>query len=196
MRFTRVVLPLPLIPTRMFMSGLILSQQISFSPQRPFTEKECMVLSFGTLFMLQGNFLCFGGSWPAADLRVACGQKSGKIYIENLREYFRIVSAVSALFSQFRIRREGRAGVKRQNRIFLLAYARSDSGRGLRGMLPEAQGCQLTQRRHLAPCRKRYTIPARRRYKIFYSIQKSFFHTERELAACGLWVGCLACGQF
>lgn len=59
---------------------------------------------------------------------------------------------------------------KSQNRIFLLAYARSDSGRGLRGMLPEARGCLLTQRRHLAPCRKRYTIPARQRYKIFYSI--------------------------
>ena len=32
---------------------------------------------------------------------VACGQKSEKIYFENLREYFRIVSAVSALFSQY-----------------------------------------------------------------------------------------------
>ena len=32
---------------------------------------------------------------------VAYGQKSEKIYFENLREYFRIVSAVSALFSQF-----------------------------------------------------------------------------------------------
>ena len=116
-----------------------------------------------------------------AMMALACGQKSEKIYIENLREYFRIVSAVSALFSQFRIRREGRAGVSRQNQIFLLAYARSDSGRGLRGMLPEARGCLLTQRRHLAPCRKRDTIPARQRYKIFYSIQIFFSHGE--------WVG-------
>ena len=84
----------------------------------------------------------------------------------NLREHFRIVFAVSALFSQFRIRR-GRAGVKRQIQIFLLAYARSDSGRGLRGMFTEAQGCLLIQRRHLAPCRKRDTIPARQRYNFF-----------------------------
>ena len=39
--------------------------------------------------------------WPAAKYWVACGQKSGKIYLENLREYFRIVFAVSALFSQY-----------------------------------------------------------------------------------------------
>ena len=129
-------------------------------------------------------------NWLAAraGVRVACGQKSEKIYLENLREYFRIVSAVSALFSQFRIRREGRAGVKRQNRIFLLAYARSDSVRGLRERFSEARGCQLTQRRHLAPCRKRKTIPARQRYKIFYSIQIFFSHGEG--------VGCLACGRF
>jgi len=65
-------------------------------------------------------------NWLAAraGLRMACGQKSEKIYLENLRKYFRIVSVVSALFSQFRIRREGRAGVNRQNQIFLLAYAR------------------------------------------------------------------------
>lgn len=63
---------------------------------------------------------------------------------------------------------------KSQNQIFLLAYARSDSGRGLRGMLPEARGCLLTQRRHLAPCRKRYTIPARQRYKIFCSTSSLF----------------------
>jgi len=31
---------------------------------------------------------------------VACGQKSEKIYFENLREYFRIVFAFSALFPQ------------------------------------------------------------------------------------------------
>ena len=73
-------------------------------------------------------------------------------------------------------------------------------------MLPEARGCLLTQRRHLAPCRKRYTIPARQRYKIFYSTQ-IFFHTERGLgvwpaadfemrptadergSACGRWMG-------
>jgi len=109
---------------------------------------------------------------------VACGQKSGKIYLENLREYFRIVFAVSALFPQFRIRRNGRAGVNRQNRIFLLAYARSDSGRGLRALFFGTQGCQLTQRRHLAPCRKRKANPARQRYKIFYSIQKFFSHGE------------------
>jgi len=33
-------------------------------------------------------------------LRPMDGVKSGKIYFENLRKYFRIVSAVSALFSQ------------------------------------------------------------------------------------------------
>jgi len=44
-------------------------------------------------------------------MALACGQKSGKIYLENPREYFRIVSVVSALFSQFRIRREGRVGL-------------------------------------------------------------------------------------
>jgi len=131
-----------------------------------------------------------GQKWLAAraGLRVACGQKSGKIYFENPREYFRIVSTVSALFPQFRIRREGRAEVNRQNRIFLLAYARSDSGRGLREVSSEARGCLLTQRRHLAPCRKRDTIPARQRYKIFYSIQKFFSHGEG--------VGCLACGRW
>ena len=32
---------------------------------------------------------------------VACGQKSGKIRVENLRKYFRGVFVVSALFSQF-----------------------------------------------------------------------------------------------
>jgi hypothetical protein len=46
---------------------------------------------------------------PAADLGalglrpmdgVACGQKSGKILVENLRKYFRGVFVVSALFSQ------------------------------------------------------------------------------------------------
>ena len=42
-------------------------------------------------------------NWLAAraGLRMACGQKSEKIYLENLRKYFRIVSAVSALFSQY-----------------------------------------------------------------------------------------------
>jgi len=79
-------------------------------------------------------------------------------------------------------------GVNRQNRIFLLAYARSDSGRGLRGMLPEARSCLLTQRRHLAPCRERKAIPAWQRYKIFYSIC-CFFLSRGE------GVGCLACGR-
>ena len=32
---------------------------------------------------------------------MACGQKFGKILVENLREYFRVVFAVSALFSQY-----------------------------------------------------------------------------------------------
>jgi len=45
-------------------------------------------------------------------------------------------------------------------------------------MLPEARGCLLTQRRHLAPCRKRDAFPARQRYKIFYSIQIFFLHGE------------------
>ena len=38
--------------------------------------------------------------WPAAKYWVACGQKSGKIWVENLRKYFRGVFVVSALFSQ------------------------------------------------------------------------------------------------
>ena len=59
-------------------------------------------------------------------------------------------------------------------------------------MFSEAQGCLLTQRRHLAPCRKRTAIPARQRYKIFYSTQIFFLHGEGvgglRPAACGLGV--------
>ena len=57
------------------------------------------------------------GAWPAAGFEmrpaadlgvlglrpmdgVACGQKSGKIWVENLREYFRGVFVVFALLSQ------------------------------------------------------------------------------------------------
>ena len=45
------------------------------------------------LFCRKQKKLCY--------FHVACGQKSGKIFLENLRKYFRIVSAVSALFSQY-----------------------------------------------------------------------------------------------
>ncbi len=120
---------------------------------------------------------------------VACGQKSEKILVENLREYFRIAFVVFALFSQFKIQR---AGVNRQNRIFLLAYARRYDGRGLREMFSETQGYQLTQRRHLAPCRKRNAIPARQRYKLFCSICPFFLSRGggglglRTVLRCGL----------
>jgi len=52
-----------------------------------------------------GGVLACGRMFGGVGLRpmdgVACGQKSGKIFLENLREYFRVVFAVSALFSQY-----------------------------------------------------------------------------------------------
>ena len=52
-----------------------------------------------------GGVLACGRMFGGVGLRpmdgVACGQKSGKIFLENLREYFRIVFAVFALFSQY-----------------------------------------------------------------------------------------------
>ena len=52
-----------------------------------------------------GGVLACGQMFGGVDLRpmdgVACGQKSGKIFLENLREYFRVVFVVFALFSQY-----------------------------------------------------------------------------------------------
>jgi hypothetical protein len=57
---------------------------------------------------------------------VAYGQKSEKIYFENLREYFRIVFAFSALFSQYNrfwiAKRRGR-GEKDENWLAVRAFA-------------------------------------------------------------------------
>jgi len=46
---------------------------------------------------------------------VACGQKSEKIYLENLREYFSIVFVDSALFSQYNRFLDCEKRRKRQN---------------------------------------------------------------------------------
>ena len=63
--------------------------------------------------------------------------------------------------------------------------------KGLREMFSEARGSLLTQRRHLAPCRKRDAFPARQRYKLFCSIQIFFSRGEgvgglRTVLRCGL----------
>jgi len=139
-------------------------------------------------------------------LGAACGRWMGWPEARNLgKSILKIRENISALFPLFPhcFRNSESGGRDGRELIDKTRYSSSHTQEGtieggLRGMFSEARGCLLTQRRHLAPCRKRDAFPARQRYKIFYSIQIFFLHGEGVggLRPVGWVFGCLACGQF